>query len=518
MDSITIPSSIISIGNEAFSGCSSLRKVVLEDATKTLSFGTSSSSQITFSDCPIESIYLGRDISYYYSPFGNKTTLTELTIGNSVTSIRDKAFSGCNSLTSVTIPNSVTWIGGSTFSDCSSLDSIAIPSNVTSIGSNAFNGCSGLKRVILEDGTKTLSFGTSSSSQTTFSGCPIESIYLGRNISYSGSDSPFREKTTLTELNIAYGITTIESSAFANCTGLTELILPESVENIGESAFADCSGLTDTVTIPNSVTDIGSLAFSGCSNLSSLIIGNGVTSMGNGLLAGCSSLTELILPFVGSKSDATGNNAMLGVLFGTTDNSNMQEVQQGSSTYYLPKNLKKISLTAPATKIADGALSNCTMLEELHIANTVVGLGKNALYSCNALRHIYSHWEYPPTAFNNSTFEAVNKFICTIHVPIGSKQYYSNADGWKEFNNITEDITSVRMINDDDNNLQAYIADGNMVVSGLKRGENIYIYNLRGVCIYTRIIENETEHINVEYLPTDVYVVKTGKKSAKLRL
>jgi hypothetical protein len=145
---------------------------VLEDGTTTLDFDTNS-----FSNCPIESLYLGRNISYYSSssPFRNTTALTSLTIGNSV----------------------------------------------TSIGYYAFYGCTGLKDVVLEDGTTTLDFATSSS--IAFQNCPIESLYLGRNISYSSSYSPFSGKTTLTSLTIGNSVTSIGSSAFSGCTLLKEL-------------------------------------------------------------------------------------------------------------------------------------------------------------------------------------------------------------------------------------------------------------------------------------------------------
>ncbi len=94
--SVTIPNSVTSIGDYAFSRCSSLESVTIPD---------------------------------------------------SVTSIGDYAFSRCSSLASVTIPNSVTSIGNYAFSRCSSLESVTIPNSVTSIGSSPFYGCSKLKNI-----------------------------------------------------------------------------------------------------------------------------------------------------------------------------------------------------------------------------------------------------------------------------------------------------------------------------------------------------------------------------------
>ena len=78
----------------------------------------------------------------------NKTTLiayrakeTNYTIPNSVTTIGDSAFNGCESLTNIDIPNSVTTIGNDAFAFCYSLTSINIPNSVTTIGEGAFRAC-----------------------------------------------------------------------------------------------------------------------------------------------------------------------------------------------------------------------------------------------------------------------------------------------------------------------------------------------------------------------------------------
>ena len=226
--------SVTSIGNDAFSYCSSLTSVTIPNS-------------VTF-------------IERY--TFRNCSSLTSVTIPNSVTSIGDDAFSGCSSLTSVTIPNSVTSIGSNAFENCSGLSSVTIPTGVTSIGSNAFKNCSGLTSVTIPNSVTSIGW-------SAFYGC-------------SG----------LTSVTIPNSVTFIGSNAFENCSGLSSVTIPTGVTSIGESAFGCCSGLT-SVTIPNSVTSIGIDAFYWCRNLTSVIIGSGVTSIDMRAFSECTALTSV---------------------------------------------------------------------------------------------------------------------------------------------------------------------------------------------------------------------------------
>jgi hypothetical protein len=87
---------------------------------------------------------------YGRGTFEGCTSLTSITIPNSVTSIEWDAFNGCTSLTSITIPNSVTSIGEGTFESCTSLTSVTIPKSVTTIGYVAFGGCTSLTSVTFQ--------------------------------------------------------------------------------------------------------------------------------------------------------------------------------------------------------------------------------------------------------------------------------------------------------------------------------------------------------------------------------
>ena len=83
--------------------------------------------------------------------FDGCTSLTSITIPDSVTTIGYRAFEECTSLTSITIPEGVTSIGKYTFNECTSLTSVTIPDSVTSIGDWAFDGCTSLKSITIPD-------------------------------------------------------------------------------------------------------------------------------------------------------------------------------------------------------------------------------------------------------------------------------------------------------------------------------------------------------------------------------
>lgn len=194
-----IPNSVTSISSSAFSGCSALTSVSIPNSVTSIG-------------------------SY---AFCNCSGLTSVSIPNSVTSIDTYTFRGCSGLISVSIPNSVTSIGDYAFEGCSGLTSISIPSSVTSIGNYAFNQCYALKELSLEDGTETLSLGcTYDSGRGLFYYCPIEKLYLGRNLSYdsssSGRYSPFYNKTKLADLTIGENVTALGMSCFSGCSAIKQ--------------------------------------------------------------------------------------------------------------------------------------------------------------------------------------------------------------------------------------------------------------------------------------------------------
>ena len=209
--------------------------------------------------------------SSYTSIITSPSTLTSVTIPNSVTNIGSYAFYACWHLTSATMPSGLLTIGDFAFADCQVLSGLTIPNTVTYIGIQAFEYCPGLT------GTLTIPDSVTSLGTQAFGDCSgLQAVVIGNGITTINNNT-FTGCTSLNSITFGNGVITIGDNAFSGSTALTSVSLPSSLITIGTRAFLN-SGLTSIV-IPNSVTTLGSNAFV-CPNLLSAVIGSGVTSWG----------------------------------------------------------------------------------------------------------------------------------------------------------------------------------------------------------------------------------------------
>ena len=206
--------------------------------------------------------YIGKFAFYQYS----NSSITSVTIPNSVTKIGWNAFSGCSALTTIRLPENVTDIGGSAFWGCANLESITIPNSVRLMWGHAFQGCSKLTSVHIPSNVVYIGEGA-------FGNCSSLRYFTidPANPEYIVEDGVIfdKDKTILVAYPVgrrgAYtipdGIMTIRGMAFQGCYTLTSIKIPGSVTSIQTSSFANCLGLTEIYNFASTPQKIEPAAF-----------------------------------------------------------------------------------------------------------------------------------------------------------------------------------------------------------------------------------------------------------------
>lgn len=382
-------------------------------------------------------IYEGK--RYIVSSIGSRaffqSRITIVTIPNSVTSIGNMAFKGCDSLSSIIvandnpyycsingvlldkhqttlikcpcgmngsyiIPNEVTYIGNEAFSHCLGLTSIVIPNSVTSIAIGAFYGCKSLTSIIV--------------AKDNLYYCSIDGVLFNK------------QRTTLIHCptgkqgvyTIPNSVTSIEHYAFMDCLGLTSVFIPDGVTSIGKNAFYNvlnvvyfghdtgspwgarfvnshiegnfvysdetkrcllaCSTVAQgELVIPDGIINIADEAFSGCSDVTSITIPQSVTSIGDMAFANCSSLESITIPNsvtrIGSGAFMLCNRLTSVIISNSVTNLD-------DYTFHYCHNLKDVTIPNTITYIGRGAFENCYSLMNVNIPNSVTYIEEDAFW------------------------------------------------------------------------------------------------------------------------------------------
>lgn len=232
---ITIPDSITSIGNNAFEYCASLKSVLIPGSVKSI-------GNAAFNRCEsLMNIEVIKNNSNYFSQDGvlfdkNKTKLIQYPIGNKriaydipngVKSFGDCAFDSCSTLKNITIPDSVTSIGWGVFSGSTSLTNIDVSEN--NLNYSSYEG-------VLFNKNKTELIKYPIGNERTSYNIPAGVINFG---------DVFSDCKNLVNITIPNSVTNIGVGAFWQCANLASITITNSVTSIGNYAFYDCKNLKD---------------------------------------------------------------------------------------------------------------------------------------------------------------------------------------------------------------------------------------------------------------------------------
>ncbi len=439
--------SLFTVGEGAFENCSDLKKIVIPASVKTIGFGA-------FKGCvALEEItlpfvgntksgtenthfaYIFGARAYYYGKDYVPATLRSVTVtgGTTVTSY---AFWDCTSLKNVILPDTLTTIGYGAFYNCTSLESLTlpfvgnekngtentyfgyifgawrssaqdeyVPNTLTSvtvtggsaIAEGAFAGCSKIKRLELSGDVTSIGFGA-------FKGCgALEEIklpFVGNRADSTvnahfgyvfGAQTPeehsFFVPGTLQTVTVLGG-TAIVDGAFRDCAQMATLTLPDGILTIGEGAFAGCSSL-ERFTIPATATSIGAGTFRGCSKLTGITVPASVKTIGEDAFAGCSKLGEVIFA-ENAQLTSIGANAFAGCAEITSLSIPAAVETIGARAFAGCSKLAMLTLASDGalTSIGAGAFEGCTEITSLEIPASVTEIGFGAFKGITELTSI----------------------------------------------------------------------------------------------------------------------------------
>lgn len=394
--------------------------------------------------------------------FGKNTTLTSVSIPETVTELEYSAFTGCTSLTAVTIPSGLTKagsLGSGAFSGCSALTTVQFGSGLTSIPEALFEG-TGLKTITLPESVTSIGMWA-------FADCAkLEQVSFPASLT-SIDGCAFENCTALTAVTLPKRLTELGNDVFENCSALKSVWIPKSLTNIngfGDGCFAGCTALTDitfetgitkiadhqfdgspikSITIPGTVTTIGSSAFSGCANLTAIDLPTSVTQidayafsstgltavtlpkhlrkLGLSAFSGCTALKSVFIPLSLQTASNPFRNckALTDVTFedGRTELPDTLLEDSGIRQFTVPQTVTKIgysafagctqltAITLPAglRELGSGAFSGCTALTGVALPDSLTALGRGAFANCTSLTAVEFPAGITPASWRNSS-------------------------------------------------------------------------------------------------------------------
>ncbi|MBO5916894.1 MAG: leucine-rich repeat domain-containing protein, partial [Bacteroidales bacterium] len=390
IEAFVIPGNVTSIANNVFDACSNLKTITFEPSEEgtTLAIGYSGGSSL-FASTPLEIVMLDRELNYLFPSddlndaaeglFGNKSTLTSVTLGDNVKTLSPYMFAK-SGITTLNL-NKVETIADNALANLA-LTSLTIPGNVMTIGNSVFANCDKLASVTFEPNSdgKELSI-SSNAGFGPFYHCPLTTLNLNRELKYSipGVDGSglFGAKTELTKVTLGDQVKTLSPHMFAG-SGITSLDLNK-VETIQTRALARLA--MTSLTIPGNVMTIENNVFEGCKSLAELVFLP--HSEGEALKLGFyDNATDDDGPFYDCPLTTVKLNRELDYTFPLSDLNDPDEGVFGNKT-----NLVSLTLGEQLKTLSPYMFSGLP-ITELSISASVTEIKDYAFYNCKKLANL----------------------------------------------------------------------------------------------------------------------------------
>lgn len=346
----------------------------------------------------------------------------------------------------------------------------------------------------------------------------------------------FYDRKDLVTVQIGDSVRDIMNEAFSQCEGLEKVTFGKMVTNIGDQSFLWCSKL-DSICIPDSVGTIGKSAFSGCTNLRYLEVGKKVSWFQASAFAQCQKLEHIVFKKPLSLHNEYTSYALYFSESAFQNSTGMKRVDiedltawchtsgngwpsspltYGPDLYLNGELITKLVIPDDASSIGNYAFQNCPSIISVELPAKIwvsdqafryssmqtlrlkggadTYLSAMAFTGCSKLMKIIAESEIPAN-ISDDTFNSDTYYKGTLYVPVGAKEAYKAAAGWKKFSDIKEGIP--------DPNVETYVLTINAGYGGTVVYDNYSINNGK----QTIYVDEGTE-AKISFLPYSGYILE----------
>ena len=417
-----LPDGLITVGPGAFSGCSGLQTANLPDTVTDIGrYAFKGCTSLTAFHYPLSWTNVSNSgaLGHDYDMFKGDILLKRIEIPEGVSKVPANAFNGSEYLEEIVFPDTLVTVGSSAFINCKALNNLVcgsglkviessafegcisitnldwLPDGFTKISPSAFTGCSGLQTANLPDTVTEIG-------RYAFKGCtsltafhyPLSWTSVPNSGSTGHDYDVFKGDTLLKQIEVPEGVSRIPSNAFNGSEYLEKIVFPDTLVTVGSSAFMNCAALNNPA-CGSGLKVIESNAFQGCISLTNLDwLPDGFTTINPSAFTGCSGLQTANLPDTVTE---IGRYAFKGCTSLTAFHYPLSWTTV-SWDYVTGKNydmflgdtlLNHIVIPEGVSTVPSNAFYAADGLTEVQTPASLCAVGKNAFIDCTALEKIY---------------------------------------------------------------------------------------------------------------------------------